>query len=67
MAVSQQVYLNGVKIGNVKNGQDLAFQTFTKNNTVFVTDQAGIAFPGSYSFVAEPGGSEDIQFKRKFL
>ena len=67
MAVTQQVYLNGVKIGNVKNGEDLAFQTFTKHNTVFVTDQAGIAFPGSYSFEAAPGGTVDIQFKRKFL
>ncbi len=67
MAVTQQVYLNGVKIGNVKNGEDLTFQTFTKHNTVFVTDQAGIAFPGSYTFIAEPGGTEDIQFKRKFL
>ena len=67
MVVTQQVYLNGVKIGNVKNGEDLTFQTFTKHNTVFVTDQAGIAFPGSYSFEAEPGGSVDIEFKRKFL
>ena len=67
MAVSQQVYLNGVKIGNVKNGEDLTFQTFTKHNTIFVTDQAGIAFPGAYSFEAQPGGTVDIQFKRKFL
>ena len=67
MAVTQQVYLNGVKMGNVKNGEDITFQTFTKHNTVFVTDQAGIAFPGSHSFIAEPGGTEDIQFKRKFL
>ena len=67
MAVTQQVYLNGVKIGNVKNGEDLAFQTFTKHNTVFATDQAGIAFPGSFEFEAEPGGTVDIQFKRKFL
>ncbi len=67
MAVTQQVYLNGVKMGNVKNGEDLTFQTFTKHNTVFVTDQAGIAFPGSHTFIAEPGGTEDIQFKRKFL
>ena len=67
MAVTQQVYLNGVKIGNVKNGEDMVFQTFTKHNTIFVTDQAGIAFPGSYTFEAEPGGNVDIQFKRKFV
>ena len=67
MAVTQQVYLNGVKIGNVKNGEDMEFQTFTKHNTVFVTDQAGIAFPGAYSFEAQPGGTVDINFKRKFV
>jgi len=67
MAVSQQVYLNGIKMGNVGNGQELSFQTFTRNNTVFVTDQAGVAFPGTYRFTAESGGTEDIQFKRKFL
>ncbi|MGX8773981.1 MAG: hypothetical protein ACSW8G_02870, partial [Bacillota bacterium] len=67
MAVTQQVFLNGIKVGNVGNGQDLEFLTFTKHNTVFVTDQAGVAFPGSYTFTAESGGTEEIQFKRKFL
>ena len=67
MAVTQQVFLNGIKVGNVGNGQDLEFQTFTRHNTVFVTDQAGIAFPGSHRFTAESGGTEEIQFKRKFL
>ena len=67
MAVSQQVFLNGVKVGNVKNGATLTFRTYTKDNTVFVTDQYGLAFPGSYTFTAEAGGTEDIKFKRKFL
>ena len=67
MAVTQQVYLNGIKIANVKNGEDIVFRTHTKHNTIFVTDQAGIAFPGAYTFEAEPGGKVDVQFKRKFV
>ncbi|MBR0382242.1 MAG: hypothetical protein IJH71_07400 [Eubacterium sp.] len=67
MAVSQQVYMNGVKMGNVGNGKELEFQTFIKENTLFVTDQTGTAFPGTYKFTAENGGTEQIEFKRKFL
>ena len=67
MAVSQQVYLNGVKVGNLKNGATLTFNTFTKENTVFVTDQYGVAFKGDYKFTAVPGGKEEIKFNRKFL
>ena len=51
----------------MKNNSDLEFLTFTKNNTVFVTDQYGVAFPGTYTFVAQNGGREDINYKRKFL
>ncbi len=67
MAVTQQVYLNGVKMGNVKNKGELVFQTFTRHNTIFVTDQYGMAFPGTYEFIAENGGTETINFKRKFV
>ena len=67
MAVSQQVYLNGVKVGNLKNGATLTFNTYTKENTVFVTDQYGVAFKGDYKFTAVPGGKEEIKFNRKFL
>ena len=66
MAVSQQVFLNGVKIGNVKNNSEITFKTYTKHNVVFITDQYGVAFPGSYTFTAADGGSENINFKRKF-
>ena len=66
MAVTQQVFLNGVKVGNVGNGKELVFQTYTKHNTIFVTDQAGVAFPGCHKFEAESGGTEVIEFKRKF-
>ena len=67
MAVTQQVFLNGVKMGNVKNGKDITFQTYTRHNTVFVTDQYGVAFKGSFKFIAESGGTQEITFKRKFL
>ncbi len=67
MAVSQQVYLNGVKVGNVKNGATLTFSTNVRENTVFVTDQYGLAFPGKFTFTAESGGTQEIKFKRKFL
>lgn len=67
MAVAQHVWLNGVKIGSVANGKTLTFQTFTKHNTVFVTDQYGVAFKGDYKFEAQSGGNIDVRFKRKFL
>lgn len=67
LAVSQQVYLNGIKMGNVKNNSSISFDTHTKHNTVFVTDQYGVAFPGRYDFVAESGGAHEINFKRKFV
>ena len=66
MAVAQHVWLNGVKVGPVSNGKTITFKTFTKHNTVFVTDQYGVAFKGDYKFEAQNGGSVDINFKRKF-
>lgn len=66
MAVSQNVWLNGIKVGAVRNGKSITFQTFVKHNTVFVTDQYGVAFKGCYRFEAENGGTENISFKKKF-
>lgn len=66
MAVAQNVWLNGVKVGSVGNGKSITFQTFLRYNTVFVTDQYGVAFKGDYKFEAQSGGTEDIRFKRKF-
>ncbi|MDR0796980.1 MAG: DUF805 domain-containing protein [Tannerella sp.] len=62
----QMVYLNGIKIGIAKNGKTLTFPTHVKQNTVFVTDQYGTAFPGHYSFEAQPGGLVSMRFDRKF-
>jgi len=67
MAVSQFVYLNGLKIGSVKNKGTIEFQTFLKNNTVFVTDHAGMAFKSACKFNAQPGGRVELRFKRKFI
>lgn len=66
MAVSQNVWLNGVKVASVKNGKTVSFQTGVKHNTVFVTDQYGVAFKGCYKFEAQSGGTEEIRFKKKF-
>lgn len=65
-AVRQQVYLNGVKVGTVKNGSEITFQTNTKTNAIFVTDHHGVAFNDLYEFTAESGGEEYIKFKKKF-
>lgn len=66
MAVTQQVWLNGVKVASVGNGKMVTFQTFTRHNTIFVTDQYGVAFKGHFTFEAQPGGTVDVRFKRKF-
>lgn len=66
-AVTQQVFLNGVKVGSVKNGDEIKFNTYTKNNVVFVTDHNGNAFKGDFKFTAESGGHQEIKFKRKFV
>ena len=65
-AVPQIVYSNGVKIGPVKNGKSVTFQTNGKHNVIFVTDQFGVAFPSNYKFEAQPGGSVAVRFNRKF-
>lgn len=67
MAVPQIAYINGLKLGPVKNGKTIAFETLNRYNTMFVTDQYGMAFKGEYRFEAAPGGSVRVRFKRKFL
>ncbi|MCC8122172.1 MAG: hypothetical protein LIO58_01310 [Oscillospiraceae bacterium] len=66
MAVSQTVWLNGIKVGSVGNGKTIEFQTLNKHNILFVTDQFGVALPGDYRFEASPGGTVTVDFKRKF-
>lgn len=64
--VRQQVFMNGLKVGTVKNGSEITFETNTKTNVLFVTDHHGIAFSDKYEFTAESGGEEYVKFKRKF-
>lgn len=64
MAVAQNVWLNGVKVASVGNGETITFKTFVKHNTVFVTDHYGIAFKEAYKFDAESGECVEISFKR---
>jgi hypothetical protein len=63
-ALPQVVYLNGIKVGTVKNGKAISFNTRVRENVVFVTVQ-GVAFPDACKFTAEPGGSTVILFNRK--
>lgn len=67
MAVVQGVWLNGVKAGTIDNGKTITFQTFTKHNTIFVTDQYGVVINEAYHFEAQSGGQQSINFKRKFV
>jgi len=65
-AIAQIVYLNGIKVGPVKNGKDITFPTYIRYNTIFVTDPHGVAFKDMYRFEAQPGGTVLVKFKRKF-
>jgi DNA-directed RNA polymerase subunit RPC12/RpoP len=65
--VPQIAYINGIKLGAVKNGQSISFTTNNRYNVMFVTDQYGVAFKSEYRFEAQHGGSISVQFNRKFL
>jgi len=65
--VAQVVYLNGVNCGAVKNGKSIELSTSNRWNTIFVTDQYGVAFPDVYRFEAAPGGRVEVNFRRKFI
>lgn len=65
--LAQIIYLNGVEIGLVKNGETLSFATTVRNNIVYVTGLNGQAFKGEYKFEAQPGGQVDVRFNGHFL
>ncbi|GHT10234.1 hypothetical protein FACS189426_10110 [Bacteroidia bacterium] len=66
-ALPQFIYLNGTKIGAIKNGNAISFQTNVKHNTLFVMDIHGVAFKDVYKFEAQPSASVYVRFDRKFL
>ena len=63
MAVTQFIWLNGVKIAGIKNGKTIEFPVFTRYNTLFVTDQMGVAAKGNMKFEAQPGQRVEVAFK----
>jgi hypothetical protein len=65
--VGQYVFLNGIRIGVLKNGGSLSFQTNVTHNILYCTDLAGAVFQDYRRFEAEPGGNESFSFNRKFL
>ena len=67
MAVPQILYINGMKVGPIKNGQSHTFETAIKYNTLHVTDANGVAFADEYNFEAADGGEVIAKFKRKFI
>ena len=67
MAVQQTIWLNGIAVARIGNKQPIQLSTLLRYNTLFVTDQTGLAFKGHYSFEAAPNGSVQVNFKRKFV
>jgi hypothetical protein len=66
-AVGQYVFLNGIRVGVLKNGGVLNFQTNVKHNILYCTDLSGAVFKDYRRFEAEPGENKSFSFNRKFL
>jgi ABC-type nickel/cobalt efflux system permease component RcnA len=65
-AVGQYVFLNGIRVGVLKNGGSLSFQTNVKHNILYCTDLSGAVFRDYRRFEAEPEGNKSFSFNRKF-
>jgi hypothetical protein len=66
-AAGQYVFLNGIRVGVLKSGGSLNFQTNVKRNILYCTDLSGAVFQDYRRFEAEPDGSKSFSFNRKFL
>jgi ribosomal protein L34E len=66
-AVGQYTYLNGIRIGILKNGNTLSFKTNVKHNLLYFTDLSGTVYKDFKRFEAEAGKSKNFNFNRKFL
>ena len=65
-AVRQQIFLNGLKVGTIKNGEEITFETHTKTNVICIADHHGVAIKGTnFKFEAENGGSKSFEYKGK--
>jgi hypothetical protein len=65
-AEPQHVFLNGVLVGTVGDGQAVTFSTTVRFNTLFVTNQYGKALGRAYRFEAAPGAGYLLPFDRGF-
>lgn len=63
----QIVYLNGVRVAEVENGQSVQLETYKNKNVIVVTSQTGDAFPEFLAFEATEGGSMKVRFAFKFI
>jgi len=64
MAVSQMVYINGIKVGSLSNKGTVMFDVVTRYNTLFITDQYGMVFrKNCMRFEANPGDFMTFRFK----
>ena len=66
-AVGQFAYLNGIRMGILKNGNTMTFETNVKHNLLYFTDLSGTVFKDYKHFDAEAGGNRNFNFNRKFL
>jgi hypothetical protein len=64
--MNQFVYLNGKKIGPIKNRERITFATERKRNLVFVTDHLGRSLDTRF-FDVSAGEQIELRFKRKLL
>ena len=60
------VYLNGVPIKNLSNGESFTFQTNTRHNTIFVGFGDGFIYRDYFVFEANPDGVFNIKYDGKF-
>jgi len=65
-AVGQHTFLNGIRMGILKNGSSLTFKTDVKNNLLYFTDLSGTVYKSVRRFIAEPGGNLSFRFNMKF-
>jgi hypothetical protein len=66
-AVAQFIYLNGKRVGILKNGGTIEFETAEPYNILFATDGSGTAFQNTRYFEAPSGGELNFNFNRKFV
>jgi DNA-directed RNA polymerase subunit RPC12/RpoP len=65
-AGTQVVYLNGVPIKTLKNGESFSFQTILRYNTIFVGIGNGMVIRKVYRFEAQPGRPVNAEFDGNF-